>query len=104
MTRADLIESVSHKKKMTWLQAEILVGAIFDCMEHSLVRGERIEVRGFGTFHARNYKGYRGRNPKTGNPVEVPPKRLPFFKASKNLAADINAGRKKNGSKEYSRS
>jgi len=62
-------------------------------MEQSLREDERIEIRGFGTFQVRSYKGYKGRNPKTGTHVEVAPKRLPFFKVSKNLAAEVNGGR-----------
>jgi len=62
-------------------------------MEQSLRRGERIEIRGFGTFQVRSYKGFQGRNPRTGTPVEVAAKRLPFFKVSKNLAAEVNGGR-----------
>jgi integration host factor subunit beta len=64
-------------------------------MEQSLHRGERIEIRGFGTFQVRSYKGFEGRNPRTGDVVQVAPKRLPFFKVSKNLAASIDAGRER---------
>jgi hypothetical protein len=64
------------------------------CKGFTLRRGEHIEIRGFGTFQVRSYKGYTGRNPSTGEIVEVAPKRLPFFKASKNLVASINGGRK----------
>jgi integration host factor subunit beta len=96
MTRDDLIQRVAHRIKMSRPQAETLVCAIFESMERSLRQGERIEIRGFGTFQVRSYKGYQGRNPKTGNPVEVPPKRLPFFKVSKNLAAEVNGSQAKN--------
>jgi integration host factor subunit beta len=77
---------------MSRTQAENLVYAIFGRMEESLRQGERIEIRGFGTFQVRSYKGYKGRNPRTGNPVEVAPKCLPFFRVSKNLAAEVNRG------------
>lgn len=93
MTRAELIEQLAQTRKMAWQHAELVVQAIFGRMEESLRQGERIEVRGFGTFEVRSYKGYKGRNPKTGDPIEVAPKRLPFFKASKNLAARMNIGR-----------
>jgi integration host factor subunit beta len=93
MTRAELIEQLAQTRKMAWQHAELVVQAIFGCMEESLRQGERIEVRGFGTFEVRSYKGYKGRNPKTGDPIEVAPKRLPFFKASKSLAARMNIGR-----------
>ena len=62
-------------------------------MENSLKSGERIEIRGFGSFEIRNYKAYEGRNPRTGNPVEVQPKRLPFFKVGKELKERVNNGR-----------
>ena len=95
MTRDDLIERIARRTKMNRTQAENLVFTIFGSMERSLRQGERIEIRGFGTFQVRRYKGYKGRNPRTGAPVEVAPKRLPFFKVSKNLAAELNGGREK---------
>ncbi|HEY5284347.1 MAG TPA: HU family DNA-binding protein [Polyangia bacterium] len=93
MTRDDLIERIAQRTKMSRPQAETVVCAIFTSMEQSLRRGERIEIRGFGTFQVRSYKGYKGRNPRTGTHVEIAPKRLPFFKVSKNLAAEVNGGR-----------
>jgi len=95
MTKADLVERLAEKKKMARHHAELVVDAILATMEQSLRRGERIEIRGFGTFQIRSYKGYAGRNPKTGKPVHVAPKRLPFFKASRNLVARIDSGRGK---------
>jgi integration host factor subunit beta len=100
MTKADLTQHLADKTKLTWQHAEFVVDAIFACVEQSLRRGERIELRGFGTFQARSYKGYEGRNPKTGEVVHLAPRRLPFFKVSKNLAAKINGGGKKKGSME----
>ncbi len=72
-------------------RAELLINAIFDCMEASLRRGERIEIRGFGSFEIRNYRAYEGRNPRTGSSVSVKPKRLPFFKVGKELKERVNA-------------
>jgi integration host factor subunit beta len=95
MTKADLVERLAQEKKIAKQHAELLVDAVFATMEQSLRRGERIEIRGFGTFQIRSYKGYAGRNPKTGKPVHVAPKRLPFFKASRNLVARIDSGRGK---------
>ena len=95
MTRSDLIQRLAEKQKVSWQRAEVLVEAVFAGMEQSLRRGERIEIRGFGTFQVRRYQGYTGRNPRTGERVEVASKRLPFFKASKNLAAVIDGGREK---------
>jgi integration host factor subunit beta len=101
MTKAELIERVAQKKKkMARHHAELVVDAIFACMEQSLHRGERIEIRGFGTFQVRRYRGYEGRNPKTGTVVHVAPKRLPFFKVSGKLAAQMNGGGKMKGSME----
>ena len=95
MTKADLVERLAEKKKMARHHAELVVDAILATMEQSLRRGERIEIRGFGTFQVRSYKGYKGRNPKTGEVVKVGPKRLPFFKVSKSLAASIDDTKKK---------
>lgn len=92
MTKAGLVERVSRKGKMSRLQAELLVETVFDCMSHSLRRGERIEIRGFATFHVRSYKPYTGRNPRTGRAVEVRAKRLPCFKVSKELAERVRQG------------
>ena len=96
MTRDDLIERIAERTKMSRTQAENLVLTIFGSMQESLRQGERIEIRGFGTFQVRSYKGYKGRNPRTGTYVEVAPKRPPFFKVSKNLAVDVNGGRAQN--------
>ena len=95
MTKAELIERLSEKTKMSVQRAELVVNAVFACLEQSLRRGERIEIRGFGTFQVRSYKGYEGRNPKTGEAIQVAPKRLPFFKVSKNLATQVGGVREK---------
>ena len=68
----------------------MIVNCIFDSMEDSLKRGERIEIRGFGSFEIRNYRSYEGRNPRTGVAVSVKPKRLPFFKVGKELKERVN--------------
>lgn len=85
MTKSELIERVAHKLRISSARAEHVVNTIFSSMEASLARGDRIEVRGFGSFEIRHYDGYAGRNPRTGDAVEVRPKRLPFFKASKEM-------------------
>jgi integration host factor subunit beta len=89
MTKSELVERLLKKGAWGRGQAEGVVEAIFECLEKALRQGERIEIRGLGTFQVRSYKGYEGRNPKTGTPVHVSPKRLPFFKGSKNLVAKI---------------
>jgi integration host factor subunit beta len=76
----------------------LLVNVIFDSMEATLRRGERIEIRGFGSFEIRNYRAYEGRNPRTGATVNVRPKRLPFFKVGKELKERVNEAAGKNGS------
>ena len=91
MTKSDLIDHLCEAEKMPKGRAELLVNAIFDCMEASLRRGERIEIRGFGSFEIRNYRSYEGRNPRTGSAVSVKPKRLPFFKVGKELKERVNA-------------
>jgi integration host factor subunit beta len=90
VTRSDLIESVASRLKLPKSTAELVVHCIFDAMEASLKRGERIEIRGFGSFEIRSYKAYQGRNPRTGIPVGVQAKRLPFFKVGKDLKERVD--------------
>ena len=92
MTRADLIKQLLQRRRMTHLQAELVVEAIFDCVAQGLRQGERSEIRGFGTFEARTYAPYRGRNPKTGKAVDVPSRQLAFFRTSPMLADRLNQG------------
>src|SRR5579859_1364648 len=91
MTKSDLIELVANRLHLPKGKAELIVNCIFDSMEESLKKGERIEIRGFGSFEIRHYKAYEGRNPRTGDPVGVRPKRLPFFKVGKELKERVNA-------------
>jgi integration host factor subunit beta len=93
VTKSDLIEIVADRLKMPKGRAELIVNAIFASMEIALKQGERIEIRGFGSFEIREYKAYEGRNPRTGSPVEVRPKRLPFFKVGKELKERVNESR-----------
>ena len=90
MTGSDLVERVGSKGRMGLKRAKLIVDLILDCLKDSLRRGERTEVRGLGTFSVRSYGGYRGRNPKSGEPVEVKPKRLPYFKPSVALLWKMN--------------
>lgn len=90
MTKSDLIEHLCQVEKLPKGRAELLVNTIFDSMEQSLRRGERIEIRGFGSFEIRHYRAYQGRNPRTGDQVAVKPKRLPFFKVGKELKGRVN--------------
>ena len=90
MTKSDLIALLATKEDLTEVSAARIVNLIFDGFEDSLIKGDRIEIRGFGRFVVREYKTYTGRNPKTGNVVEVKPKKLPFFKVGKELKERIN--------------
>jgi integration host factor subunit beta len=92
MTKSDLIEKVAAQLNLPKGKAELIINCIFDSMEDALSTGNRIEIRGFGSFEIRRYKAYEGRNPRTGDPVGVNPKRLPFFKVGKELKERVNAG------------
>jgi integration host factor subunit beta len=85
MTKSELIEFIATKTGAPKKLSEGLVTIVFDAMTSSLAQGERIEIRGFGAFTIREYKPYHGRNPKTGEKVYVPSKKLPFFKVGKEL-------------------
>jgi len=92
ITKSDLIEQLSEKLQLQRGKAESFVNTMFDSMVAALQKGDRIEIRGFGSFEVRHYKGYEGRNPRTGEPVQVKPKRLPFFKCGKELRERVNGG------------
>jgi len=92
MTKADLIDEVSRVVEMTRKDSEVIVDAIFESVVRSLRTGEKIEIRGFGSFRTRERRARVGRNPKTGARVEVPPKRIPYFKPSKELKDLVNEG------------
>lgn len=85
MNKSDLIAMLSEKKNITLKDAERIIDSIFDGFTKALTNGERIEIRGFGSFVARKYEGYMGRNPKTGKKVNVKSKKLPFFKVGTEL-------------------
>ncbi len=91
MTKADLIEEVSRLADVTRRDSEIIVETIFDSIVRSLRAGDKIEVRGFGSFRTRKRNPRVGRNPKTGDRVEVPAKKIPFFKPSKELRDLVNS-------------
>lgn len=93
MTKADLIEEVSRLAELTRKDSEVIVETIFDSVVRSLRVGDKIEIRGFGSFRTRDRRGRIGRNPKTGERVEVPPKKIPHFKPSKELKDFINEDR-----------
>ena len=90
VTKADLIEKVSQEIEMTRKDSEVIVEAIFDSVVRALRTGDKIEIRGFGSFRTRQRQPRVGRNPKTGTRVEVPSKRIPYFKPSKELKDLVN--------------
>jgi integration host factor subunit beta len=92
MTKADLIEEVSRLAELTRKDSEIIVETIFDSVVRSLRSGDKIEIRGFGSFRTRQRKPRTGRNPKTGAKVDVPAKKIPYFKPSKELKDLVNGG------------
>ena len=90
MNKSDLITLLASKENLTEVNATRIVNLIFDGFKDALVKGDRIEIRWFGSFVVREYRSYAGRNPKTGKVVEVKSKRLPFFKVGKELRESIN--------------
>ncbi len=94
MTKAELIEEVSRVVEMSRKDSEVIVETIFDSIVRALRNGEKIEIRGFGSFRTRQRQPRIGRNPKTGTRVEVPAKRIPFFKPSKELKDLVNSSGK----------
>ena len=90
MTKAELIEEVSRVVEMTRKDSEVIVEAILGSVVRALRTGDKIEIRGFGSFPTRSRQPRVGRNPKTGDRVEVPAKRIPYFKPSKELKDLVN--------------
>jgi len=91
MTKSELINRVAERLPyLTRKDAEIIVNTIFDSMVHALVQGDRIEIRGFGSFKVKHRTHREGRNPKTGGSVRIPAKQMPFFKIGKELYERIN--------------
>jgi integration host factor subunit beta len=90
MTKAELVDEVARVVQLTKKQAETIVNIVFDSIVDSLRAGQKIELRGFGSFRLRSRKSRTGRNPKTGEKVEVPSKKIPYFKPGKELKELIN--------------
>ena len=90
MTKAELVDDVANAAELTKKDAERLVEIVFESIVESLNQGEKIELRGFGSFRVRERGARRGRNPKTGQAVSIPPKRVPYFKPGKELKELIN--------------
>jgi integration host factor subunit beta len=90
MTKAELVEEVSRVSDLTKKHSEVIVDTVFKSIIDALHRGEKIELRGFGSFRLRQREPRKGRNPKTGDKVDVPPKKVPYFKPGKELKDLIN--------------
>jgi len=91
MNKAELVLKVAARANVTQKVAKVIVDTVFVGMRDALAKGERIEIRGFGSFVVKNYSAYKGRNPKTGVLVDVSGKRLPFFKVGKELKEKVNS-------------
>lgn len=90
MNKADLIEELKGRNGFSRRQADQVVELFFKELTDSLAGGDRVEIRGFGSFFVKTYKAYTGRNPKTGDLVNVQPKKLPFFKCGKELRVRVD--------------
>ncbi len=91
MTKAELVETVVESVNgLTKKQTEVIVNTIFESIKDALAKGDKVELRGFGSFKIRQRRSREGRNPKTGEMVEVPSKRVPFFKAGKELKLRVD--------------
>lgn len=101
MVKSELIENLAERADITLAKAEEIVDLFFDAVTETLCSGHRVEIRGFGAFTVREYKAYEGRNPKTGEKITVPPKRLPFWKTGMELKQRVDSaflgGGKKGG-------
>jgi len=83
--KSDLVEALSKGEDLTKAKAEEVVDLVFSEMTNALAAGDRVEIRGLGSFKVKSYDGYKSRNPKTGKQIKVKPKKLPFFKCGKEL-------------------
>ena len=90
MKKLELISILKEQADLSKAEAAGVIDLIFDKMSETLVRGDRVEVRGLCSFHVKEYDAYTGRNPKTGEKVKIKPKKLPFFKAGKELKERVN--------------
>ncbi len=90
MTKSDLINALKNKIDITRKEAIMAVNIFFDEMFNALANGERVEIRGLCTMYIKKYNAYTGRNPKTGEPIRIKPKKLPFFKCGKELKERVD--------------
>lgn len=90
MNKLELISTLKERANLTKAEAAEVIKLFFDSLADAFVQGERVEIRGLCSFHIKEYKSYTGRNPKTGQKVQIPPKRLPFFKCGKELKERVD--------------
>jgi integration host factor subunit beta len=93
MNKSDLIAALADKENLTEKQATDIINLIFAGFTNALKKGDRIEIRGFGSYSVREYGSYKGRNPKTGKTVDVGQKKLPFFKVGSELKKRVNSSK-----------
>ena len=91
MNKSELVKALADQANISLDEATLVVNTFVDSMKDSLLEGGRVEIRGFGSFKVKEYGSYAGRNPRTGEKVAVEPKRLPFFRAGKELKVYLNA-------------
>jgi integration host factor subunit beta len=97
MTKQQLIEAIHQTGGFSKLQAKAVVSTLFDCIGNALAEGQRVEIRGFGSFKLKRYQGYDGRNPRTGKILKVKAKKLPAFKPAKMLKQRVDIFRRSPG-------
>ncbi len=90
MNKSQLIETLAKEEGLTIKRAEMVINTVFESIEEALVADDRVEIRGLGSFKVKHYQGYVGRNPKTGDAIEVSTKRLPFFKVGKEMKERVD--------------
>ncbi len=90
MNKGEIIKALAEDADLLQNEASVYVDTFFSSMRQALLNGDRVEIRGFGSFKVKQYKGYRGRNPKSGKSVDVAPKRLPIFRPGKELKDMVN--------------
>ena len=90
MNRSDIVEAMSDKLALTKVEADLVIRTVFDEMSKALAKGNRVEIRGLCSFQVKKYRGYHGKNPKTGNLFRVKPKKLPYFKCGTDLKKRVN--------------
>lgn len=90
MNKLELISTLKERADLTKAESAEVIKIFFDSLADAFVKGDRVEIRGLCSFHIKEYKSYTGRNPKTGQKVKIPPKRLPFFKCGKELRERVD--------------